>query len=98
MKKTIALISLLFFASACHTFKHTSERYERLPLKITNDTTKEGKACHDTYFPFSYLYSNGDISVETARKNGDIKEITSIETEYNRVLFYDRKCTVVKGN
>jgi len=96
--KLIAIAAAsLTLLSGCHTFKETSSQYERLPLKVEKNPSKEGRACYSYFFPFGLLYTSGDISVETARKNGDIKEIVTIEKEVKYGLFYEKICTVVKG-
>ncbi|MBM9590490.1 TRL-like family protein [Leptospira sp. 201903075] len=58
--------------------------------------TKEGIACAKSYLG---LLALGDASVEISQKNGNIKEITSIELEtYNFLGIYAKLCTVTKGN
>lgn len=58
--------------------------------------TKEGIACAKSYLG---LLALGDASVEVSQKNGNIKEITSIELEsYNFLGIYAKLCTVTKGN
>ena len=40
----------------------------------------------------------GDASIETARKNGRISKITSVDTNYTQILgLYASNCTVVRG-
>ncbi|TGM52622.1 TRL-like family protein [Leptospira vanthielii] len=57
---------------------------------------KEGIACAKSYLG---LLALGDASVEVSQKNGNIKEITSIELEsYNFLGIYAKLCTVTKGN
>lgn len=58
--------------------------------------SKEGIACAKSYMG---LLALGDASVEISQKNGNIKEITSIELEsYNFLGIYAKLCTVTKGN
>lgn len=58
--------------------------------------TKEGIACAKSYLG---LLALGDASVEISQKNGNIKDITSIELEtYNFLGIYAKLCTVTKGN
>jgi hypothetical protein len=97
--KLIALLAPLLILTGCHHyFKETSAQYERMPIKSLKNPTKEGKACGSYLFPLSLLYSKTDISVETARKNGDISEISTIEREESSVVVYTKICTIVKGN
>ncbi len=96
-KLTVAVL-VASTLSACSTFKTTSAQYERLPIKVAKQPTKEGRACAEYIFPFFIFYSNADVTIETARENGKINEITSIETETSSALLYHKVCTVVKGN
>ncbi|TGK82633.1 TRL-like family protein [Leptospira noumeaensis] len=58
--------------------------------------TKEGIACAKSYLG---LIALGDASVEVAQRNGNIREITSIELEtFNFFGIYAKLCTVTKGN
>ncbi|WP_281631042.1 TRL-like family protein [Leptospira meyeri] len=58
--------------------------------------TKEGISCAKSYFG---LLALGDASVEMSQKNGNIREITSIELEsYNFLGIYAKLCTITKGN
>lgn len=100
MKFKILLALFAFsFLPSCYNLKVTSEQYERLPLKVQTDPEKVGKACDERFYPLAFLYVNADITVESARKNGEIKQISSIETEVSsRGLFYKKICTIVKGN
>lgn len=97
MKLILSLIFLAFLAS-CHTFKETASQYERLPIKAVKSPSKEGRACGEYTLPISLFYSNVDITVESARQNGNITEISSIESEFSHSFGYKRICTVVRGN
>lgn len=58
--------------------------------------SKEGIACAKSYLG---LLAWGDASVELSQKNGNIREITSIELEtYNFFGIYAKLCAVTKGN
>jgi uncharacterized lipoprotein YajG len=98
MKIMLILASLLCL-SACHTIRETdfvNFQYEKLPLKAK--ATKEGKSCGE-YSLFSIFYTNVDMTIEAAKKNGDITEIISVEKEHHITgLFYRKVCTIVKGN
>jgi hypothetical protein len=58
--------------------------------------TRMGEAC-------GYLYAGlvavGDSSVETARRNGGISQITSVDHSTFSVLavIYNKHCTIVRG-
>jgi len=98
IKLALTLASVLFL-SACHTMRETdfvNFQYEKLPLK--SKATKEGKSCGQ-YSLFSIFYTDIDMTIEAAKKNGDITEIVSVEKEDHFTgPFYRKVCTIVKGN
>ena len=94
--KLLTLFAVLISLTACHTLKETSAQYERMPIKLAKSPSKEGKSCGVYSFPLRLFYSNADISVESARKQGEITEILTIETEISQSLGYRKICTVVK--
>ncbi len=100
MKTRIVVSALIFLSvlTGCHTFKETAAQYERMPIKVSKSPSKEGRACGSYSFPFSIFYSNIDVSVETARDNGGITEIATVEKEISSSIGYKRICTVVKGH
>jgi hypothetical protein len=53
-----------------------------------------GEACATSIFG---LISRGDASVETARRNGAITLISTVDESYSNVLGIGRLCTVVRG-
>lgn len=65
------------------------------PILVTDKAgTKVGKACGRNILGF---YSEGDMSIEAAKKNGKITEVSSVDkTVTNRVLISD-VCTIVTG-
>ena len=93
IKLTAVLLSSLLLLNGCTTVRSTAAEYERLPLKITKNPTKEGRSC-STYSWFT----KNDLSVESARSNGGITEIISIDKEVTTSLFHYKVCTVVRGN
>ncbi len=96
--KIISALVFLSVLTGCHTLKETAAQYERMPIKVSKSPLKEGKACGSYNFPFSIFYTNIDISVETARENGGITEIATVEREVSSSIGYRKICTVVKGN
>lgn len=56
---------------------------------------REGKACGKNIL---WLFATGDMSVESAKRNGGINNITSITTETNNMIVMSEVCTVVRGN
>lgn len=97
MKKIILSLFVLSLLASCHSTKNTTSNYN-LPNKIEKDPEKVGRACNTYLPPFSFLFSSTDNTVETARKNGGIKEIVSIESESGLYFIIYRSCTVVRGN
>jgi hypothetical protein len=66
--------------------------------KVNNgvDITKEGKACSNSYLA---MVAVGDNSIETAQKNGGIKNVASVGYSANNILgIIGTYCTTVKGN
>ncbi|MCW7461012.1 TRL-like family protein [Leptospira sp. 3 VSF25] len=65
-------------------------------LETGISSSKEGFACSKSYLG---LVAYGDASIEMAQRQGNIKEITSIELEtYNFFGIYAKLCTVTRGN
>jgi hypothetical protein len=57
--------------------------------------TKMGEACATSYVG---VYATGDASVETARRNGGITSITSVDYKTSNILgFLATSCTRVRG-
>ncbi len=69
--------------------------------KIDNSivATKKGEACVTNIL---MLAAFGDSSIETAKKEGDIKNVAYIDRTYKAFAFYfpffQEGCTVVRGN
>lgn len=99
--RILSLVTFTFIVQNCASsgFGTQGLLYEnqRISLMETgNLATKEGFACAKSYLG---LISIGDASVEGAQKQGNLKEITSIELEtYNFLGIYAKLCTVTKGN
>lgn len=54
-----------------------------------------GEACASSILG---LVAIGDASIDTARRNGGIAEVTSVDRSYLQILFfYGRSCTIVRG-
>ncbi len=99
--KLISTIAALLFLTSCHTLKQTNFddfQYEKLPVK-NSKSTKEGRACEEfSLFKNNAFYSDIDLTIETAKTNGEIADIVSVEREVTYTPFYVKKCTIVKGN
>lgn len=100
--RKITALCFIFILSGCYRLNNTAAEYERLPLKVLKNPTKEGRACTNLIFPAYLFYVGGDNAIEKARENGGISEIISIENESKLVWVYPplyfRNCTVVRGN
>ena len=58
-------------------------------------TSSVGKACSANILG---LFAVGDSSVDTAKMDGDITTVSSVDHEYLNVLFlFGRVCTIVRG-
>lgn len=102
MKKTLFALSAVLMVSACAVpsshfgsgiLGNTVE-----PITATSNSKsgklKTGRACGQNLLG---LVNNGDISVETAMKNGRISRVVSVEKEAKRMVVMSEICTVVKG-
>lgn len=95
MKKTALTSLLLLTLSSCYSFKSSLGNYN-LPTSNIKEPLKEGKVCNnEENFPFDI---NVDLTVETARKRGNISDIIAIEKHSSGHLFKRTKCIIVKGN
>ncbi len=72
---------------------------DRDPIsRVDNSVTanKKGSACVTNVLG---LAAFGDSSLEAAKKEGNIKNVSYVDRTYDNVLFlYQKGCTVVKGN
>lgn len=61
--------------------------------------SKVGKSCVTNVLS---IVASGDSSIESAKRNGNIKNITSVDTSYERMYiylpFYQKGCTIVRGD
>lgn len=58
-------------------------------------TGKVGRACANTFFA---LFAVGDASIETAKRNGGIREVTTVDHHSTNVIGFGSFCTVVTGS
>lgn len=95
----LMMFPIVFLQCASSGFGTQGMLYEnqRISLMETGTpATKEGFACAKSYLG---LVALGNASMEEAQKQGNIREITSIELEtYNFLGIYAKLCTVTKGN
>ncbi|WP_269750430.1 TRL-like family protein [Leptospira chreensis] len=101
LTQVFALLSCFTVSVSCASSGYGTQGllYENQRISMMETgvaATKEGIACAKSYLG---LLALGDASVEISQKNGNIKEITSIELEtYNFLGIYAKLCTVTKGN
>jgi hypothetical protein len=55
---------------------------------------KRGESCVKAYFG---LFAGGDASIERAKANGNINEVTTVDFHSNNLLGVSTFCTVVYG-
>lgn len=99
MKKLLFMLSATLLLGACATpstevgialFSDTVQ-----PLMVTNNSgTKVGRACGKNYLG---LIITGDMSVEAAKKDGKITQVSSVDKEIKGYAIYSEVCTVVRG-
>ena len=56
---------------------------------------KVGEACANTFFA---LFAAGDASIETAKRNGGITEVTTIDHRSTNIIGFGSFCTIVTGS
>ncbi len=66
------------------------------PLGTANgkSTPKRGEACATVVLA---LFATGDASIEAAKRNGRIKEVTTIDHHSTNTLGFGKFCTIVYG-
>lgn len=72
----------------------TSSPVDLGPAAIANPS-KRGQACAENYLGWIAI---GDASIDTAKRNGGISKVASVEQSVIRGLgYYARYCTIVSG-
>ncbi len=96
---TLSFLTFLMISlSSCHQLTSTLGNYN-LPTTVQKNPTKKGETCAQFVYPFSFLFSNYNLTVEKARQSADIREIISVESESRYVYpFYFHRCVIVRGN
>ena len=102
MKTNFVLLALVsIFAASCASTGPTGGalfhdiKYGKYATNFTN-TSKTGEACQTSVLGF---VGTGDASIEQAKRNGSITEVASIDASSFSVLwFFNKYCTIVKGN
>ncbi len=106
MKKVLLSIIALCILSSCAATNssgvmpglYTSWK-DRDPISRVNNevnVNKKGQACVTNILG---LAAYGDSSIEAAKKEGNIKNISYVDRTYDGVyIFYQKGCTIVNGN
>ena len=99
MKKLFLLLPLVAVLAACampsletgaSMFSNTQQ-----PMLIGAERgTKIGRACAKNYFG---IYTEGDMSVASAKRNGNITKVATVDKDVKGYLVYAEVCTVVTG-
>lgn len=107
MKKIVSSLLFLSLLSACGISNarkiglalYSNVKEDSSDVKINNLNFsvggKIGTACAKNILS---VYSIGDLTVATAKKNGGINNITSVSTEVKNRVLWSTVCTVVNGN
>ena len=84
IKKIITIACLIGISgalSSCYTIKQSATQHHISTEKLT-ESTKTGKAC-----TFGFIFGPfGDLTIETARKDGGITQINSVENSFTAFL------------
>jgi hypothetical protein len=104
MKKNASLVlSILSLAvlSSCATARQpvTGFWYSDTQSSVTATAApagnRVGEACVVSYLG---AYAKGDATIETARRNGGIREVSSVDETATSILgIYAKYCTIVRG-
>jgi hypothetical protein len=104
MKRTVTLVflSLMLLAlSGCGFIADGPFGYmyteTETPIALGNaeSSEKSGEACVKSFFG---MIAVGDASIETAKKNGGISDIYTVNRSNFSVLgMYSKQCTIVRG-
>ena len=104
MRKTSIIVLATLFLTSCGQTKSgvtggliTSWK-DTISGSVDNSVrvTKSGEACSKNILG---IVATGDSSVEAAKKNGRISNVSYADTNYMSILgLFQKGCTVVKGN
>lgn len=108
MKKFYLFFCILgFFIAGCALSSHQVGHFSLVSqglvetsgnVLITNPKldggTKVGRACAKNILG---IFATGDMSIEAAKKAGNITTITSVTKEISNMIVMSDVCTVVKG-
>jgi len=100
MKKLISVFLLLALSSCATSFRQPVAGFLYSDVLSSESVTSNqagnrvGEACAQSYFG---LIATGDASIETARRNGGITQISSVDGKTEGLLVYSKYCVIVRG-
>lgn len=96
MKKIILVLSVFFVTSCVSSYRESLGQYN-LPTTNIREASKEGRAC---YYSGGLKFWNSDVdfTVDSARRNAGITNITAIEKETVGNVLLRKKCIIVRGS
>jgi hypothetical protein len=100
--KILLASTLLMIATGCAMARSPvngffySDVQDGMSVTSNQRPSKMGMACATSILG---VYASGDASINTARNNGRINTISSVDTTSSNILgFYAKYCVVVRGN
>lgn len=104
MKKlSVVALSLLFITGCAMTGKYTRTGRSAIVTDFdeagmateSSVSTKRGEACSHNILGIA---STGDSSIATAKANGGITRVSSVDYDvFNILMVYGKVCTIVRG-
>ena len=102
--KSFLVLSIVFLLQSCAVTGINSDtgislisvQTEAGNATSNDGDSKEGRACTKNLLG---LFSWGDSSIATAKQQGQISKVSSVDKDYTNILFvWGSVCTVVKGS
>lgn len=99
MKKLLFILPAVAILAACampnlETGASMFSQTQQPMLIGVERGTKIGRACARNYFG---IWTEGDMSVATAKRNGKITKVATVDKDVKGYLVYAEVCTVVTG-
>lgn len=103
LKNFLLVVFIAGFLGSCSTYSTNLNEMESINIQM--DKIKKGESCSRNLFGgFSIPYIgdtaikiNGDESVISAMKKGDINNAYAIDKSTIHYVFYSKRCTIVFG-
>jgi len=99
MMKSFILMALVLMLNACTMIQSNAGMALFMQVRDTNlvtsnDAYKVGESCATNILG---IYAYGDMSVETAKKDGGIIQVATVDKTIRNYLFFGTVCTIVRG-